>query len=66
MFYSTLQTKTEAKEELSNGLSNTDEDELHDPEFFSNGNKLVGPDISIMGRFFNTNRYYPCYTFSFP
>ena len=53
MFYSTLQTKTEAKEELSNGLSNTDEDELHDPEFFSNGNKLVGPDILIMGRWFN-------------
>ena len=53
MFYSTLHTKTEAKEELSNDLPNTDEDELHDPEFFSNGNKLVGPDILIMGRLFN-------------
>ena len=53
MFYSTLHTKTEAKEELRNDLPNTDEDELHDPEFFSNGNKLVGPDILIMGRLFN-------------
>ena len=53
MFYSTLQTKTEAKEELSNDLPNTDEDGLHDPEFFSNGNKLVGPDILIMGRLSN-------------
>ena len=53
MFYITLQTKTEAKEELSNDLPNTDEDGLHDPEFFSNGNKLVGPDILIMGRLSN-------------
>ena len=53
MFYSTLQPKTEAKEELSNDLSNADEDGLHDPEFFSNGNKLVGPDILIMGRLSN-------------
>ena len=50
MLYSTLETKTEAKETLSNHLPITEEDELHDPEFFSNGNKLVGPDIVIMGR----------------
>ena len=53
MFYSTLQTKTEAKEELSNDHPNTDDDGLHDPEFFSNGKKLVGPDILIMGRLSN-------------
>ena len=52
MFYSLLETKTEAKEKLSHDLSNTNEDELHDPEFFSNGNNLVGPDILIKGRLF--------------
>ena len=50
MVYTTPGTNTETKERLSNALSNTDDDELHDPEFFSNGNKLVGPDILIMGR----------------
>ena len=50
MFYSTLETKTEVKEKLSNELPNTDKDELHDPEFVSNGNKLVGPDILIMSK----------------
>ena len=50
--HTTPGTKTETKERLSKALSNTDDDELYDPEFFSNGNKLVGPDILIKGRLF--------------